>query len=174
VLVGFEKHWTKSDKERAYAVAAFVSRILNSVLVLLAVNAQVCARLPVWCTRRPPGSSRRWLTLRQLPLLQPDWVSQLRNQLGAQGFQQAKRQMVRAAAGPGLGWVQPPNLRCPMQHRASLCPLPTNHNPTCSNSFTRFQNLILAGSYRDFSPGWWVVAGAKGPPTTHVLVPHVV
>jgi hypothetical protein len=41
VLVAFEKHWTKSDKERAYAVAAFVSKLLNSVLVLLLVNAQV-------------------------------------------------------------------------------------------------------------------------------------
>lgn len=40
-LVAFEKHWTKSDKERAYAVAAFVSQLLNSVLVLLLVNAQV-------------------------------------------------------------------------------------------------------------------------------------
>jgi hypothetical protein len=41
VLVAFEKHWTKSDKERSYAVTAFVSQLLNSVLVLLLVNAQV-------------------------------------------------------------------------------------------------------------------------------------
>jgi hypothetical protein len=41
LLVTFEKHWTKSDKERAYAVAAFVSQLLNSVLVLLLVNAKV-------------------------------------------------------------------------------------------------------------------------------------
>ena len=41
LLVAFEKHWTKSDKERAYAVAAFVSQLLNSVLVLLLVNAKV-------------------------------------------------------------------------------------------------------------------------------------
>lgn len=41
LLADFEKHWTKSDKERAYAVAAFVSQLLNSVLVLLLVNANV-------------------------------------------------------------------------------------------------------------------------------------
>lgn len=41
VLVAFERHWTKSDKERTYAVAAFVSQMLNSVVVLLLVNAQV-------------------------------------------------------------------------------------------------------------------------------------
>lgn len=39
--MAFEKHWTKSDKERAYAVAAFVSQLLNSVVILLLVNAQV-------------------------------------------------------------------------------------------------------------------------------------
>ena len=40
VLVGFEKHWTQSGKERAYAITAFVSQLLNSVVVLLLVNAQ--------------------------------------------------------------------------------------------------------------------------------------
>eukprot|EP00775_Hariotina_reticulata_P011394 gene11394-11542_t len=39
VLVRFEKHWTQSDQETAYAVLAFVSQLLNSVLVLLLVNA---------------------------------------------------------------------------------------------------------------------------------------
>ncbi|GBF87433.1 dynein heavy chain axonemal protein [Raphidocelis subcapitata] len=84
VLVGFEKHWTKSDKERAYAVAAFVSRILNSVLVLLAVNAQM-------------GS-------------------------------------VSSAINSGLGASSKQGARW-------------------------FQNLILAGSYRDFSPGWYENVG---------------
>lgn len=40
LLVSFEKHWTKSDQERQYAVMAFVSQLLNSVLVLLLVNAR--------------------------------------------------------------------------------------------------------------------------------------
>jgi hypothetical protein len=41
LLVGFEKHWTRSDEERAYALLAFVSQLLNSVLVLLIVNARL-------------------------------------------------------------------------------------------------------------------------------------
>ena len=41
LLVAFEKHWTRSDEERAYAVLAFVSQLLNSVLVLLLVNARL-------------------------------------------------------------------------------------------------------------------------------------
>jgi len=81
VLVGFEKHWTKSDKERAYAVAAFVSQLLNSVMVLLLVNAQLVN--------------------------------------------------VSDAINTGLSSVDNEGGRW-------------------------FQNLILAGSYRDFSPGWWV------------------
>lgn len=40
MLVRFEKHWTQSAQERAYAVLAFVSQLLNSVLVLLLVNAR--------------------------------------------------------------------------------------------------------------------------------------
>lgn len=40
LLVSFEKHWTKSDHERHYAVMAFVSQLLNSVLVVLLVNAR--------------------------------------------------------------------------------------------------------------------------------------
>ncbi|KAI8468596.1 MAG: hypothetical protein J3K34DRAFT_477538 [Monoraphidium minutum] len=85
VLVAFERHWTKSDKERAYAVAAFVSQLLNSVLVLLAVNA--------------------------------------------------KMETVSAAINSGL---------------------------TRSSAQGRwFQNLVLAGSYRDFSPGWYENVGVS-------------
>jgi hypothetical protein len=40
VLVRFEKHWSQSDQEKAYAILAFVSQLLNSVLVLLLVNAR--------------------------------------------------------------------------------------------------------------------------------------
>lgn len=40
VMVGFEKHVTKSASERAYAYLAFGSQLLNSVLVLLLVNAK--------------------------------------------------------------------------------------------------------------------------------------
>jgi hypothetical protein len=39
-LVRFEKHWSQSDQEKAYAILAFVSQLLNSVLVLLLVNAR--------------------------------------------------------------------------------------------------------------------------------------
>lgn len=44
----------QSDKERAYAVAAFVSQVLNSVMVLLLVNAQARSRHSVFlCTLAP-------------------------------------------------------------------------------------------------------------------------
>jgi hypothetical protein len=42
-LVRFEKHWTSSDQEAAYAWQAFVAQLLNSVVVLLLVNARATA-----------------------------------------------------------------------------------------------------------------------------------
>mmetsp|Transcript_8781 Transcript_8781/g.23606 ORF Transcript_8781/g.23606 Transcript_8781/m.23606 type:complete len:1501 (+) Transcript_8781:117-4619(+) len=39
----FEMHWTQSDKERSFAVVAFISQLLNTVLVLLLVNARPAA-----------------------------------------------------------------------------------------------------------------------------------
>jgi hypothetical protein len=40
-LVKWEKHWTRSEEESAYAIQAFVSQLLNSVVVLLLVNARL-------------------------------------------------------------------------------------------------------------------------------------
>lgn len=51
VLVRVEKHWTQSDQERAYAVLAFVSQLLNSVFVLLLVNARTTALNTVLSSR---------------------------------------------------------------------------------------------------------------------------
>ncbi|KAF5840292.1 hypothetical protein DUNSADRAFT_17261 [Dunaliella salina] len=42
-LGNYEMHWTQSNKERSFAVVAFISQLLNTVLVLLLVNARPAA-----------------------------------------------------------------------------------------------------------------------------------
>lgn len=86
LLASFEKHWTKSDRERSYAVAAFVSQLLNSVVVLLLVNAR------------------------------------------AGRASEAINSGLSSAAGGRAGWLR---------------------------------NVVLAGSYSDFTPAWYENVGVS-------------
>ncbi len=60
LLVGFEKHWSRSEAERAYAVVAFVSQLINTVVVLLLVNAKFDSAVYTINQGLQQGDSTSW------------------------------------------------------------------------------------------------------------------
>lgn len=73
VLVRFEKHWTQSEQESAYAVLAFVSQLLNSVLVLLLVNARSSASATINASLSSNQKTSWWVGVTQPDCMCWEW-----------------------------------------------------------------------------------------------------
>jgi hypothetical protein len=164
-LVAFERHWTRSDKARAYAVEAFVSQLLNSVLVLLLVNAKArragrgaedrprracCGRTPPLPGRGArgarPASPQRAVPHCAFPLALP--AVRHGDCVAACG---ASSPHIRPHAPAPLPVLQVDSASAAIDRGIALS--------SAGDAGRPFRSLLLAGSYPDFSPGWCALAG---------------